>query len=76
MMKVRAKRMIRPFLEPVFPAYMISPLGLRAKKVPGKFRVIQDLMAPFKGVSVKRERSHTTHQHINTAHLESQGHTG
>ncbi len=50
--ELRAKRMIRPFLGPVFPAYVISPQGLRAKKVPGKFRVIQDLLAPFEGVSV------------------------
>ncbi len=28
-----AKRMIGPFLGPVFPAYVISPLGLRKKKV-------------------------------------------
>ncbi len=49
---LRAKRMIRPFLVPVFQAYMISPLDLRAKKVPGKFRVIQDLSATFEGVSV------------------------
>ncbi len=40
-----AKRMIRPFL-------VISPLGLRKKKVPGKFRVIHDLSAPFEGISV------------------------
>ncbi len=38
--ELRAKRMIGPFLGPVFPAYVISPLGLQAKKVPGKFRVI------------------------------------
>ncbi len=47
-----AKRMIGPFLGPVFPAYVISPLGLRKKKVPGKFRVIHDLSAPFEGISV------------------------
>ncbi len=48
--ELRAKRMIGPFLRLVFWAYMISPLGLRAKKVPGKFRVIQDLLAKFEGV--------------------------
>ncbi len=35
-----------------FLAYVISPLGLWDKKVPGKFRVIQDLSAPFEGVSI------------------------
>ncbi len=32
-----AKRMIGPFLGPVFPSYVISRLGLRKKKVTGKF---------------------------------------
>ncbi len=50
--ELRAKRMIGPFLGPVFLAYLISPLGLWAKKVPGMFRVKQDLSAPFEGVSV------------------------
>ncbi len=50
--ELRAKRMIEPLLRPVFLAYVISPLGLRAKKVPGKFRLIQDLSAPFEGMSV------------------------
>ncbi len=40
------------FLGPVFPAYVISPLSFKAKNVPGKFRVIPDLSAPFEGVSV------------------------
>ncbi len=44
--------MIIPFLLPVFLTYVISPLGLRKKKVLGKFRVIQDLSAPFEGISV------------------------
>ncbi len=38
--------MIRPFLGSV------SPLALRAKKVLGNFRVIQDLLAQFEGLSV------------------------
>ncbi len=46
------RRMIGPFLRPVFPSYVISPLGLRKKKVPGKFRVIHDLSAPFEGISI------------------------
>ncbi len=40
------------FVGPVFPAYVISPLGLHVKKVPGRFRVIHDLSGPFEGVSV------------------------
>ncbi len=47
-----AKRMIGPFLWPVFPAYIISPLGLQKKKVSGKFRVIHNLSAPFESISV------------------------
>ncbi len=47
-----AKRMIGPLLGLVFPSYFISPLGLRKKKVPGKFRVIHDLSAPFVGISI------------------------
>ncbi len=47
-----AKRMIGPFLGPVVPSYIISPLNLWKKKVPGKFRVIHDLSSPFEGISV------------------------
>ncbi len=47
-----AKRMIGPFLGLVFQAYVISPLGLRKKKFPGKFRVIHDLSVLFEGISV------------------------
>ncbi len=50
--RAQSQKMIGPFLGLVFPAYVISPLGLQVKKVPGKFRVIQDLSAPFEGVSV------------------------
>ncbi len=66
MKELRAKRMIWPFLGSIFQSYVISPLGLRAKKVPDKFRVIQDLSAPFDGVSLnscipwQREWSHKT----------------
>ncbi len=47
-----AKRMIGPFLGPDFPTYVISPLGLRKKKVPGKFGFIHDLSAPFEGITI------------------------
>ncbi len=50
--ELSAKRMIGLFLGPVFPSYVISPLGLRNKKVPCKFRVIHDLSAPYEGISV------------------------
>ncbi len=49
---LRAKRMIGPFMWPFILAYVISPLGLWDKKVSGKFRIIQDLSAPFEGVSI------------------------
>ncbi len=47
-----AKRMIGPFLWPIFPSYIISHLGPRKKKVSGKFRVIHDLSAPFNVISI------------------------
>ncbi len=50
--ELTAKRMIGPFTEPAFPVYVISILGLRAMKAPGKFRVIHNLSAPFEGLSV------------------------
>ncbi len=46
-MELQDKRMIGSFMGPVFLAYVISPLGLRAKKVPGKFWVIHDLSVPI-----------------------------
>ncbi len=50
--ELSAKRIIGLFLGSVFPSYVILPLGLRKKKVPGKFRVIHDLSAQFEGISV------------------------
>ncbi len=44
--------MIGPFPNPVFKFFVTSPLGLREKKTPGKFRVIHDLSASFGGPSV------------------------
>ncbi len=41
--------MIGPFPMPVFPHFIVSPLGLREKQTPGKFRVIHDLSAQFGG---------------------------
>ncbi len=35
--ELKAKRIIGPFMRPVFPAYFFSPLGLGAKKAPGNF---------------------------------------
>ncbi len=47
-----ARRMIGPFSNPVFPHFIVSPLGFTEKKTLGKFRVIHDLSAPFGGPSV------------------------
>ncbi len=44
--------MIGPLMRLIFPAYVISPMGLCAKKAPCKFKVIHDLSAPLEGVSV------------------------
>ncbi len=50
--EIMARWMIGPFPMPVFPHFIVSPLGLREKKTPGKFRVIHDLSAHFGGLSV------------------------
>ena len=50
--ELEARRMIGPFSGPVFNNYVVSPLGLRKKKDPGKFRIIHDLSSPFEGTSV------------------------
>ncbi len=69
--ELRAKRIIGPFLGPVFQAYMISPMKILAKKVPGKFRVILDLLAPFEGVSVNScipmDEGTVTYDMVNTS---------
>ncbi len=50
--ELRAKCMIGLFAQSVFSHHVVSPLGLREKKMPEKFRVIHDLSAPFGGSSV------------------------
>lgn len=50
--EIEMKRMIGPFINPPFQNYIISPLSLRQKKDPNKFRIIHDLSFPFGGVSV------------------------
>ena len=50
--ELAAKRMIGPFEKSPFPYFCVSPLGAREKKEPGKYRIIHDLSAPKKGVSV------------------------
>ncbi len=50
--ELEAGRMLGPFSQPIFDQYYISPLGLTEKKVPGKYRFIQDLSVPREGLSV------------------------
>ncbi len=50
--ELEAGRMLGPFPQPIFDYYCISPLGLTEKKVPGKYRLIQDLSATLEGLSV------------------------
>ncbi len=44
--------MLGPFSQPIFDHYCISPLGLTEKKVPGKYRLIEDLSTVLEGLSV------------------------
>ncbi len=50
--EVESCRMIGPFSQSPFEEYCVSPLGLQLKKDPNKFRLIQDLSAPKRGVSI------------------------
>ncbi len=51
-MDLEAGRMLGPFPQPIFDYNCISPLGLTEKKVPGKYRIIQDLSSLREGLSV------------------------
>ena len=44
--ELTAGRIVGPFHHSPFSDFMISPLGLREKKVPGEYRVIHDLSYP------------------------------
>lgn len=46
-----AGRLLGPFRLPPFPHYMISPLGVVPKKLPGQFRLIHHLSYPY-GASI------------------------
>lgn len=46
MEEVRAGRVAGPFSNPPLPHFVVSPLGIRKKKDPGKFRLIHDLSYP------------------------------
>lgn len=64
------ERIAGPFSQPPFPSFRTSPLGLVAKKEPGKFRLIHHLSYPS-GQSINdgipTDRSHVTYQSIDTA---------
>ena len=45
-------RLMGPLEVPPFENFVISPLGIRAKKAPGEFRVIHDLSFPYNGNSI------------------------
>ncbi len=50
--ELKVHRMIGPFTLPVFQDYIISLLGIRERKTPGKFCLIHNLSAPHGGSSV------------------------
>ena len=50
--------MAGPFEKPPFDVFHISPLGLRPKSTPGKFRVIHDLSFPYNKHSVNGSIPH------------------
>lgn len=50
--EIEASRLAGPFKDPPFGTFMCSPVGVRPKSTPGKFRVIQNLSAPYDGSSV------------------------
>ena len=45
-------RLAGPFVAPPFTTFKCSPLSLRPKPTPGKYRLIHDLSAPYDGNSV------------------------
>ena len=50
--EVLSGRISGPYINSPYEKFVISPLGLRAKKVPGQFRVIHDLSYPYDENSV------------------------
>ena len=47
-------RLAGPFRRPPFAVFKCSPLSLRAKQTPGKFRLLHDLSAPYDDNAVNR----------------------
>ena len=45
--EITAGRMAGPFKTPAFQPFHICPIGLRAKKTPGQYRLIHDLSYPY-----------------------------
>ena len=50
--EISAGRIIGPFDTPPFNNFQVSPLSIREKKTPGKFRLIHNLSYPYDGTSV------------------------
>ena len=47
-------RLAGPFVEPPYTVFKCSPLSLRPKPTPGKYRLLHDLSAPYDGNAVNR----------------------
>ena len=50
--EVKLGRLAGPFSEPPLPNFKVSPISLREKKDPGKFRLIHDLSHPYDDTSI------------------------
>ena len=50
--EINAGRIAGPFTSPPFSTFQISPLAVRPKKTPGKFRLLQDLSHPYNETSI------------------------
>lgn len=50
--EVLAGRLVGPFLSPPFKVFHVSPLKLREKSTPGKFRLIHNLSWPYDDTSI------------------------
>ena len=72
-------RIAGPFQTPPFPNFKSSPLALREKSTPGKFRLLHNLSYPYddQSVNFNISRQHTTvkYQTINQAILQIQQHS-
>ena len=51
-LEISAGRIIGPFKKPPFVNFQVSPLNVKEKSIPGKFRMIHNLSYPHDGPSI------------------------